>query len=139
MPGERCPEQGDLVWLDFDPRAGHEQGGHRPALILSPRRYNSKVGLALACPITTRGKGFPWETPLPAGLPIEGFVLADHIRNVDWRARGAATHRSCTRVACGSSHGQIADGSGSRVLGQTRGERDDQRARFFLANPRAFR
>ncbi|HEV7406284.1 MAG TPA: type II toxin-antitoxin system PemK/MazF family toxin [Chthoniobacteraceae bacterium] len=78
-----------MVWLDFDPRTGHEQGGHRPALILSARRYNARVGLALACPITSRAKGSPWETPLPLGLPIEGVVLSDHFKNVDWRARGA--------------------------------------------------
>ena len=67
MPGDRVPDKGDLVWLDFEPHAGHEQGGHRPAS--SPRLcwYNSRVGLALACPITSRGKGFPWETPLPPG------------------------------------------------------------------------
>ncbi len=82
-------DRGDLVWIDFEPQAGHEQAGHRPALVLSPRRYNDVSGLALLCPITSRAKGYPFEVPLPLGLPIAGVVLADQIKNLDWRARGA--------------------------------------------------
>lgn len=80
------PDAGDLVWLTFDPQAGHEQRGRRPALILSPRLYNAKARLALACPITSQVKGYPFEVKLPAGT-ITGVVLADHVRNVDWTAR----------------------------------------------------
>jgi mRNA interferase MazF len=83
------PDVGDLVWLTFDPHAGHEQRGRRPALILSPRTYNSKTRLAVACPITGRVKGYPFEVPLPTSGPIGGVVLADHLKNLDWRARRA--------------------------------------------------
>ena len=62
------PERGDIVWLEFNPRAGHEQSGHRPALVVSPKAYNQKVGLALFCPVTTRVKGYPFEVVLPEGL-----------------------------------------------------------------------
>jgi mRNA interferase MazF len=81
------PDAGDLVWLTFDPQAGHEQRGRRPALILSPRIYNTKSRLAIACPITSQVKGYPFEVPLPSGGAIIGVVLADHIKNLDWHAR----------------------------------------------------
>lgn len=81
------PDAGDLVWLTFDPQAGHEQRGRRPALILSPRAYNSKAQLAIACPITGQVKGYPFEVPLPPGTKISGVVLADHLKNLDWVAR----------------------------------------------------
>jgi mRNA interferase MazF len=84
------PDAGDLVWLTCDPQAGHEQRGRRPALILSPRIYNSKAQLAIACPITSHVKGYPFEVPLPAGGKISGVVLADHVKNLDWRARHVA-------------------------------------------------
>jgi mRNA interferase MazF len=83
------PERGDLIWLNFSPQRGHEQAGKRPALVLSPRSYNSKVGLALVCPITNRAKGYPFEVPLPEGLAITGVVLADQVKSLDWRARQA--------------------------------------------------
>ena len=81
------PDAGDLVWLTFDPQAGHEQRGRRPALILSPRAYNAKARLAIACPITSQAKGYPFEVPLPVGGKISGVVLADHGKNLDWQAR----------------------------------------------------
>jgi mRNA interferase MazF len=81
------PDAGDLVWLTFDPQAGHEQRGRRPALILSPRVYNAKARLAIACPITSHAKGYPFEVPLPTGGAITGVVLADHVKNLDWQAR----------------------------------------------------
>ncbi len=84
------PDAGDLVWLTFDPQASHEQGGRRPALILSPREYNAKARLALACPITSQKKGYPFEVAIPAGQGITGVVLADHIKNLDWHARKVA-------------------------------------------------
>jgi mRNA interferase MazF len=83
------PDAGDLVWLTFDPQAGHEQRGRRPALILSPRAYNSRARLAIACPITSQVKGYPFEVALPAGSKISGVVLADHVKNLDWHARRA--------------------------------------------------
>jgi mRNA interferase MazF len=68
MAASYVPERGDLVWLQFDPQAGHEQAGQRPALVVSPKSYNRRVGLALFCPITSRTKGYPFEVLLPAGL-----------------------------------------------------------------------
>lgn len=82
-----APDRGDLVWLEFDPQAGHEQAGKRPALVLSPRAYNAKVGLALFCPVTSRLKGYPFEVVLPADLGISGVVLSDQVKSLDWRAR----------------------------------------------------
>jgi len=89
MPATYIPERCDLVWLDFSPQSGREQAGHRPALVLTPRAYNRMTGLALCCPITRQVKGYPFEVLLPAGLAVEGAVLADHVKSVDLRARGA--------------------------------------------------
>ncbi|HBT47837.1 MAG TPA: endoribonuclease MazF [Peptococcaceae bacterium] len=83
------PERGDIVWLQFNPRAGHEQAGRRPALVISPQLYNGKVGLALFCPITTKAKGYPFEVEIPAGLKITGVILADQVKSLDWQAREA--------------------------------------------------
>ncbi len=73
----------------FNPQAGHEQAGKRPALVLSPAAYNAKVGLALFCPITSQIKGYPFEVLLPADLPVAGVILADQVKNLDWRVRKA--------------------------------------------------
>src|SRR5262245_37915394 len=89
MAAAYVPERGDLVWLQFNPQAGHEQAGRRPALVLSPKSYNRLVGLALFCPITSRIKGYPFEVLLPQGLGVEGAVLCDQLRSLDWRARQA--------------------------------------------------
>ena len=83
------PDRGDLVWLTFVPQAGREQSGRRPALVLSPAPYNGRTNLAVVCPITSHVKGYPFEVSLPPGGPIEGCVLADHLKNVDWNARQA--------------------------------------------------
>jgi len=83
------PERGELVWLTFDPQAGHEQAGRRPAVILSPSSYNAKSGLAIVVPVTRQAKGYPFEVPLPPNLSLTGVVLADQLKNVDWRARDA--------------------------------------------------
>jgi mRNA interferase MazF len=83
------PDRGDLVWLKFDPQAGREQAGRRPALVLSPAAYNGKTRLCLLCPVTSKVKGYPFEVRLPAGLAVSGVVLADHIKNLDWTARDA--------------------------------------------------
>jgi mRNA interferase MazF len=88
-----CPRQGDVVWLEFSPQAGHEQAGHRPALVLSPESYNRKVGLALFCPITTQVKDYPFEVAIPRGLKVSGVVLSDQVKSLDWKARD-------TRFAC---------------------------------------
>ena len=83
------PDRGHIVWLGFSPQAGHEQAGRRPALVLSPRSYNEKTRLALFCPITPMIKGYPFEVPLPSSGAVTGVVLADQVRSLDWRARGA--------------------------------------------------
>lgn len=86
----KAPERGDIVWLDFNPQTGREQAGRRPALVLSPKGYNQRAGLAVMVPITSRAKGYPFEVALPAGLAVQGVVLADHVKSLDWAARGAA-------------------------------------------------
>ncbi|MFO0911840.1 MAG: type II toxin-antitoxin system PemK/MazF family toxin [Pirellulales bacterium] len=86
------PSRGDAVWVTLDPQVGHEQRGRRPALVLSPAAYNGKVKLAIMCPITSQVKGYPFEVPLPAGLPVEGAVLADQIKCLDW------IERQCDRI-----------------------------------------
>jgi len=86
-PSAYVPRRGDTVWLTFNPQAGHEQAGRRPAVVLSPLSYNTKVGLALLCPITSAAKGYPFEVNLPHGLPIGGVILADQVKSLDWQAR----------------------------------------------------
>jgi len=88
MARSRAPDAGDVVWLSLDPQAGHEQAGHRPALVLSPAPYNQKSGLMVCCPFTTRSKGHPFEvlTELD-GVPC--VVLSDQTRSLDWVARRA--------------------------------------------------
>ena len=84
------PSRGDLIWLQFNPQAGHEQAGHRPALVISPSSYNRRVGLAVCCPVTSQVKGYPFEVLLPEGLGVEGAILSDQIKNLDWRVRKAS-------------------------------------------------
>lgn len=95
------PEAGDIVWLQFDPQAGHEQAGHRPALVISPSIYNGPTGLMVCCPMTTKVKGYPFEVPI--GGRGAAAVLADQVKNLDWRARRArlkerATDRELAQV-----------------------------------------
>lgn len=81
------PEVGDIVWLAFDPQAGYEQAGHRPALVLSPSAYNGKTGLMLCCPMTTHVKGYPFEVLIAGERP--GAALADQVKSLDWVVRKA--------------------------------------------------
>ena len=83
------PERGDAVWLTVEPQTGHEQAGRRPALVLSPRIYNDKVGLAILCPITSKVKGYPFEVLLPPGGKLTGAILADQVKSLDWCSRRA--------------------------------------------------
>jgi Growth inhibitor len=85
MVSRFVPDSGDLIWIDFDPVAGHEQGGHRPAVVLSPFAYNNKVGLLLCVPCTTQVKNYPFEVELSGSC--EGVALADQVTCADWRAR----------------------------------------------------
>jgi mRNA interferase MazF len=81
------PKSGDIVWLEFDPGAGHEQGGISPALVLSPAKYNAKTGLMLCCPITNQIKGYPFEVQLEGSPSLAGAILSDQIKSMDWQAR----------------------------------------------------
>jgi mRNA interferase MazF len=100
MPGRFVPDAGDIVWLKFDPQAGHEQAGHRPALVLSPAGYNGKTGLMLCCPMTTRSKGYPFEVEMSG--KERSIVLADQVKSLDWRARRA-------RLKGAASASELAD------------------------------
>jgi mRNA interferase MazF len=84
-----CPDRGDIIWLSFNPQAGAEQSGRRPALVLSPELYNRRIGLVLVCPLTSRIKSYPFEVLLPEDLKISGAVLTDQIKSLDWKARQA--------------------------------------------------
>lgn len=87
VAAEYVPARGDIVWLHFDPQAGHEQAGHRPALVLSPERYNRLRGMMICCPLTTRIKGYPFEVAVGGNPP--SVILADQVKSLDWRARQA--------------------------------------------------
>src|ERR1017187_3735858 len=88
MPAS-VPDAGDRSGLTFDPRAGHEQAGRRPALVLSPKPYNQKSGLALVFPVTNQMKGYPFEVPVPRDRGVTGVILADHVKSLDWKQRQA--------------------------------------------------
>jgi mRNA interferase MazF len=90
------PEAGDIVWLDFTPQAGHQQAGHRPALVLSPSAYNDKTSLMICCPMTTQIKNYPFEV-LVGGAPVS-VVLADQVKSLDWRLRRAKRKGSVSAV-----------------------------------------
>jgi len=83
------PDRGDVIWINFNPQAGHEQSGRRPALVLSPMAYNKKVGLAILCPVTNQIKGYPFEVLIPKGVKISGAILTDQVKNLDWKIRNA--------------------------------------------------
>lgn len=108
VDNDYVPARGEIVWLRFTPQSGHEQAGHRPALVLSPETYNEKTGLGLFCPITSTVKGYPFEVMLPPTGEITGVVLADQIKSLDWRARRA-------RFA-----GQVSEQVVTEVLGKAK-------------------
>ena len=83
------PDRGDIVWLQFNPQAGHEQAGHRPALVLSPASYNRRSGLMLCCPISSQRKGYPFEVVIDVDTDRESVVLADQVKSLDWKVRKA--------------------------------------------------
>ena len=87
--GKYVPSRGDIVWLSFNPQSGHEQSGHRPAIVISPKEYNGKVGLAIFCPITSKIKNYPFEVKIVIKNIISGVVLADQLKSLDWEKRDA--------------------------------------------------
>ena len=99
------PDAGDIVWLQFDPQAGHEQSGHRPAVVLSPASYNGRTGLMVCCPLTTRIKGYPFEVPI-AGQPAS-VVLSDQVKNLDWRALQAVRKGRVTDAELGQVRAKL--------------------------------
>ena len=101
------PDRGHVVWLSFSPQAGHEQAGRRPALVLSPKAYNAKAGLLLACPITTHLKGYPFEVNVPDGLPIAGAILVDQAKSLDWQVRDASYICSIPSPLLGAALGKL--------------------------------
>ena len=101
------PDRGHFVYLDFTPHAGTEQGGRRPALVLSPKKYNIATSLMVACPITNQLKGSPWEVSLPKGVGITGAVLANQFRTVDWIARNAQYRSDATEEIMAEVLGRI--------------------------------
>ena len=102
---EFVPEAGDLVWLQFDPQAGHEQAGHRPAVVLSPLADNRKTGQMLCCPVTTRIKLYPFKVPI-AGRRVS-VVLADQVKNLDWSARQAEPKGRVTDAELGQVRAKL--------------------------------
>ncbi len=88
-------ERGDVVWIHFDPQAGREQAGHRPALVLSPMAFNRKLNVVFCCPITSRAKRLDFDIPLPKDLDVKGVILSHQLKSLDWRVRNA---RFMTRV-----------------------------------------
>lgn len=83
------PHKGDFIALTFDPQAGHEQQGRRPALVVSNDLFNQHTGLCIVCPVTNTYRGYPFHVQVPTGEPIAGVVMAEHVKSVDYRARGA--------------------------------------------------
>ncbi len=102
MPGRYVPDAGDIVWMNFTPQSGHEQAGRRPAVVLSPKTYNSKAGLLVCVPITNQVKGYPFEVVL-GGSGATGAALADQVKSLDWLSReakrkGQATAAEMTQI-----------------------------------------
>ena len=87
--GKYIPARGDVIWLSFNPQSGHEQSGHRPAIVISPKEYNEKVGLVLCCPITSKVKDYPFEVNINLKNMINGVILSDQVKSLDWKERQA--------------------------------------------------
>ena len=99
------PDIGDIVWLEFDPQAGHEQAGHRPALVLSPAKYNDLRGMMICCPMTTRIKGYPFEVVESRDPP--SAVLADQVKSLDWRACRASRKAKVSKATLAETQAKI--------------------------------
>lgn len=107
MVNHYVPDQGDIVWLEFDPQAGCEQAGHRPAVTLSKKMYNQKTGLAIFCPITSKVKGYPFEVRLN-GTKMAGVILSDQVKSLDWQARKAKFIEKINQEALEETTGKLS-------------------------------
>jgi mRNA interferase MazF len=105
LPQAYVPEAGDIVWLEFDPQAGHEEAGHSPALVLSPAVYNRVTGLMVCCPLTAKIKNYPFEVPVGEGGGT--VVLADQVKNLDWRARQTRFEQRVTAQELAQVRGKL--------------------------------
>lgn len=105
MGSSFVPDAGDVVWISFDPQVGHEQAGHRPAVVLSPAAYNAKTGLMLCCPMTTKVKNYPFEVVI-TGQALTA-VLADQVKSLDWRKRGAKRKGSISETELGEVRAKL--------------------------------
>lgn len=94
MVNNYIPEKGDIIWLDFTPQLGHEQRGRRPAIVLSKKAYNQKIGLALFCSIKSKEKGYPFEVKV-IGKKINGCILSDQVKSLDWTERNIEYIEDC--------------------------------------------
>jgi mRNA interferase MazF len=101
------PEAGDIAWLDFDPQAGREQGRRRPALVLTDQAYNRSSGLVVVCPLTSKRKPYPFALPVVVDK-VEGAVLVDHLKSMDWEARHASFHSKADAGLLSKVRGYIA-------------------------------
>ena len=101
------PEAGDIAWLDFDPQAGREQGRRRPALVLTDQAYNRSSGLVVVCPLTSKRKPYPFALPVVVDR-VEGAVLVDHLKSMDWEARHASFHSKADAGLLNKVRGYIA-------------------------------
>jgi mRNA interferase MazF len=102
------PDRGDFVWVDLTPPTGHEQSGRRPAVVLSPRSYNRKTGLCVICPATRQRKGYAFEVAVEHGPGDVSVVLADHVRNIDWRARNVERIRRLPKTVLDEVRARLA-------------------------------
>lgn len=94
-----CPDQFDVIWLNFDPQAGREQAGRRPAFVLSPQKYNQIARLCILCPITTKANGYPFQCVIPDRLKVEGAIISDQIKSLSWAERNAEFIANCPELA----------------------------------------
>jgi mRNA interferase MazF len=101
------PDRGDIVWLQFNPQAGHEQAGHRPALVLSPASYNRRSGLMLCCPMTSQRKGYPFEVVITDDPDRVSVVLADQVKSLDWKIRKAVKKGAASIEAIADTLGKL--------------------------------
>jgi mRNA interferase MazF len=107
MVGPYVPDAGDIIWLDFDPQAGREQSRRRPAIVLTDLAYNRVSGLAVVCPLTSRRKPYPFALPALVDK-VEGAVLVDHLKSVDWKERDAKFHSKADPALLNRVRGYVA-------------------------------